>query len=394
MPQQFFLLFKQRDTMFKILTPQQRDRQAEIERFALGLPQGGRETSANDWRAAWHRIAAQGLLGGYVPSEHGGSGCDLSTAVHQLEALGRGCADHGLTLAVNGHVWTVVEPILRFGTEAQKARWLPGLIDGTLVGADGVTEAESGSDAMALATTARPVAGGFVLNGEKVLVGMAPACDVAIVYATTDPALGRWGVTAFLVAGEDDGFERVEGPTRMGLNTVPSGGFRFRDCHVASDRMLGEEGDGAAIFQHSAEFERCFIFTSHVGAMARQLEESVTHAAGRRVFGQPIDRYQSVSNRLADMRLRLETSRLMLFKAAALIERGDPCGLHAAMTKLHISEAFVASSIDALRNRGGAGYMDGSDTARDLRDALGGVIYGGTSDIQRQIIATLLRPNG
>jgi alkylation response protein AidB-like acyl-CoA dehydrogenase len=254
-----------------------------------------------------------------------------------------------------------------------------------------MTESASGSDAFALSTTAEPTDDGYVLNGEKVYIGLGPACDVALVFATVDPALGRWGLSAFLVEKSDPGFFRGPPEHKLGLRTSPLGSVRLENCFVPKDRLLGDEGTGAAIFNHSMEWERSFIFASHVGRMARQLEICANYAHERKVFGQAIEQNQSVSNRLADMRLRLETSRLLLYKTAWMKSQDLPCASEAAMAKLHISESFTASSLDAIRIHGGLGYMEDSGVPRDLRDAVGGVIYSGTSDIQRQIIASLLR---
>lgn len=344
-----------------------------------------------EWRKDWTAASDFGAFAMLPPSEYGGKGASVVDTVLMLEALGEGCRDNGLTLGINGHIWAVMEPIIEFGTDAQKAHYLPGLSNGTLVGAHGMTEAASGSDAFSLSTQATRVDGGYVLNGEKVYVGLGPVCDLALVFATTDPAVGRWGVTAFLVEAGDRGFERGPSESKLGLRASPMGTLKFTDCFVPDDRMLGGEGAGAGIFSHSMEWERSFIFASHVGAMARQLKECAVFAARRVVFGKPIDQHQSVSNRLADMRMRLETARLMLYKAAWMKDEGLPSDMMAAMTKLHISEAFVASSMDAMRIHGGQGYMEETGVPRDLRDALGGVIYSGTSDIQRQIISALLR---
>ncbi|SNT26938.1 acyl-CoA dehydrogenase family protein [Tropicimonas sediminicola] len=345
---------------------------------------------AEDWLGDWRKCAEYGFLSVQLPVEFGGRGMSVSSTAAMLEGLGMGCADNGLTLAVNGQVWAVTEAIKTFATDEQARRWLPGLGDGSLIGADGMTERDSGSDAFALETTAERVDGGYVLNGEKILIGLAPRCDIALVFASTDPAAGRWGVSAFIVEAGDEGFERGLPASKMGLRTAPLGGLTLNNCFVPEDRLLGGEGDGGAIFQHSVEWERCFIFASHVGSMARQLEQCVDFAGRRKVFGTAIANHQSVGNRLADMRLRLETSRLMLYHAAEMKDRGEPCTMTAAMTKLHISEAFVANSTDALRIHGGAGYMTETGVERDLRDALGGVIYGGTSDIQRQVISAIL----
>ena len=383
--------------MYFSLTEQQLQLRERTRAFASEYLGGNlaerdrRAAAARDvWADDWRRCAEFGVLGCTTPKAYGGQGHDTLTAIVMLEALGHGCPDNGLTLGVNGQIWAVMEPVLAFGSEAQKQRYLPGLCDGRLVGAHGMTERESGSDAFALKTLAKRQDGGYLLNGEKVYIGLGPACDLALVFATVDPDKGRWGLCAFLVEAGDAGFERGPAQDKMGLRTTPMGEIRLNDCWISEDRRLGDEGAGASIFQHSMEWERSFIFASHVGSMARQLDACVAFARRRRVAGQSIDGYQSVSNRLADMRLRLELSRLLLYKTAWLKTRDEPCALDAAMAKLQISEAFLASSLDAVRIHGGAGYVAENGIERDLRDALGGVIYSGTSDIQRQIIASLL----
>jgi alkylation response protein AidB-like acyl-CoA dehydrogenase len=348
------------------------------------------ETAQEPWRAAWNAVADAGALALYTPKAYGGLGHDVPTTILALEALGYGCADNGLTLSVNGQIWAVQEPLMSFGTEAQKEAYLPKLSSGAWVGAHGMTETQSGSNAAAIATTAERRDGGYVLNGEKLFVGMASVCDVAVVFAKTAPDKGAWGISAFIVEKGDAGFSRGPEQPKMGLRSVPMGELHFKECWIPEDRRLGAEGAGNSLFQSTMEWERSFIFASHVGSMRRQLEDCVRFARDRKVFDKPITEFQSVSNRLADMALRLETSQLMLYKAAALKEAGQSIVRHAAMTKLHISEAFVASSLDAMRIHGGAGYLAGSSSDLDLRDALGGVIYSGTSDVQRQIISRLL----
>ena len=379
------------------LTEQQRVLREQVRTFAiesLGKNLEARDQRGavdhTDWRADWQKCAEFGLLGCNTPEAYGGQGHDALTSVVMLEALGQGCPDNGLTLGINGQIWAVMEPILAFGNEAQKSHYLPGLCTGRIIGAHGMTERESGSDAFALKTRAERRGDGYVLNGEKIYIGLAPACDLALVFASVDPDRGRWGLCAFLVEARDPGFERGAVQQKMGLRTTPMGEIHLRDCWVPEDRRLGDEGDGASIFQHSMEWERSFIFASHVGSMARQLEDCLAYARERRVSGQTIDEFESVSNRLAEMRLRLELSRLLLYKTAWLKSRNEPCALDAAMAKLQISEAFVASSLDAVRIHGGAGYVSEHGVERDLRDAVGGVIYSGTSDIQRRIIASLL----
>ena len=326
-----------------------------------------------------------------MPSGYGGGGLDVISTVLMLEALGEGCADNGFTLGVNGQIWAVQEPILTFGDETQKSKFLPGLCDGSLVGAHGMTEVATGSDAFNLQTTAQAADGGYLLNGQKTLIGMAPACDLALIFASTNPELKQWGVSAFIVEAESEGFNRGPLQEKMGLRTVPMGQISLKDCWVPAENRLGPEGAGSSIFQNTMEWERSFIFSSHVGSMQRQLDACIEFAHERSVFGQPIEGYQSVSNRLANMKLRLETSRLLLYRAAWLKQQGMPAATEAALTKLHISESFVESSMEAIRIHGGRGYLSTYEIERDLRDAMGGVIYSGTSDIQRQIIARMLK---
>lgn len=340
--------------------------------------------------AHWQKCADQGIFGLYIPTEYGGSGYDMVTTIHALEALGYGCADNGLTLAINGQMWAVQEPILQFGTEAQKQKYLPGLINGSLKGAHGMTEPESGSDAFNLHTTATKTDGGYILNGEKMFIGLGPVADVILVFATVNPTIGRWGVTAFLVDAETPGVRLDPPQSKMGLRTGPMGNICLTEVFVPEENRLSHEGAGASIFGASMEYERSFIFASHIGSMARQLDQAIAYAAKRKQGGQAIGKYQSVSNRIADMKVRLETARSFLYKAAWCIDQGKDATMEAAMAKLVISELFVENSMDAIRVYGGRGYLSEYGVERDLRDALGGVIYSGTSDIQRNLIAALL----
>ena len=340
-------------------------------------------------RTAWRRIADVGVLGANVPTHLGGGGHDVVTAVAMLEALGEGCPDNGLTLAVSGQMWAVQEPVLTYGTPEQQQRFLPGLVNGDLLGAHAMTEPGSGSDTFALATTAVRTDAGYLINGHKTHVGLAPICDLAVVFAKTAPERGQWGISVFLVPTDTPGVTRSVPTEKMGLRTSPLGSITFEDCLVPHDALLGAEGAGAAMFGDTMEWERSFILAAHVGSMARQLDATVAYARQREQFGQPIGQFQSVSNRVADMRVRLEASRLLLYKAAWLKDRGERATTASAIANLYLAESFVASSLDAVRTHGAIGYLHGADVERDLRDAVGGVIYSGTSDIQRQLIARM-----
>jgi alkylation response protein AidB-like acyl-CoA dehydrogenase len=349
-----------------------------------------RDASSSFARENWLKCARIGIQGLAVPEEYGGAGADLLTAALVMEGLGYGCRDGGLTLGLNSQMWSVQPTILDFGSDIQKEKYLPGLCQGELIGAYGMTEPDSGSDAFSLSTTATKKDGGYVLDGTKTLVTFAPLADFAVVFALTDPELGKWGISTFVVDKDTPGFQVSRCMEKMGLRTVPIGELVFEDCFVSEESRIGPEGAGASIFHSSQEYERAMILASQLGAMKRQLEQAIQYANDRRQFGQSIGQFQSVSNRIADMKVRLETARLLIYKVAWLKSLGKSVMLEAAIAKLYLSECFVESSLDAIRMYGGYGYMTEFEVERDLRDAIGGTLYGGTSDIQRNIIASFM----
>ncbi len=338
----------------------------------------------------WKRCAAWGILGSHVPEAYGGQGLDATSTVLGLEALGYACRDNGLTLALGGQIWSVQEPIVIYGTEDQKRRFLPGLISGSLIGAHGVSEEGSGSDALSLRTTAVRTEGGYVLNGRKKYIGMAPLADVALVLANSDPAAGNWGVSAFLVERGFDGFTQSEAYAKTGTKTNQLGDLILANCFVPEVNRLGAEGIGVSLFTRTIGWERAFIHAGHLGSMQALLERCIEYARDRRQFGQPIGKFQAVSHRIADMRLRLETARLLMYKVASMKDAGQEAALETAMANLHIAETLLSCATDAVRIHGARGYLEEHEVERELRDSVGGVIYAGTSDIQRNLIAGLL----
>jgi alkylation response protein AidB-like acyl-CoA dehydrogenase len=373
------------------LDEEQRSLQRSIVDFAQS--ELGRELDRRDHeglfpRDEWRKCAELGLLGMAVPTEYGGLGLSATTIAAALEGLGYGCADNGLIFSINAQMWACSHPIVNFGTEEQKRRWLPGLCDGSLIAAHGMTEPESGSDAFSLRTTATPAEdGGWVLNGSKTFVTNAPDSDLLIVFASTNRDLGFAGLCAFVLERGAAGLEVGSPFSKMGLRTSHLGEIFLNDCHVPADGLLGEPGGGMAIFNSSMRWERSLILAAAVGTMRRQLERCVAFARERVQFGSSIGSFQAISHPLAAMRLRLQTSHLMLYRIASLLDAGKASDLDAAMTKLHLSEALVQSSLEALQIHGGAGYVTESGLERDVRDALGGRIYSGTSEMQHNVIA-------
>lgn len=362
----------------------------EIVRFArqeLNQNLIERDHSEQFSREEWLKCARMGIHGLPIPTEYGGGGNDILTTVCALEALGYGCRDNGLIFSINAHMWTAEIPILLFGTEAQKRKYLPKLVSGEWVGNNAMSEPMSGSDAYSLRTSAERRGNCYVLNGSKTFVSNAQISEVLIVFATVDSSKGAAGVSAFLVEKGTSGFSISRKLHKMGLRTSPMAELSLVDCKVPAENLLGQEGSGQAIFTSSMEWERTCILASHLGAMQRLLETCTRYARERKQFGQPIGKFQSISNMIAEMEVRLETARLVLYKAAWLKMQGRHALREAAVAKLTVSEAFVRTCLDAIQIHGGYGYMTEFEIERELRDAVGGTLYSGTSEIQKLIIA-------
>jgi hypothetical protein len=346
-----------------------------------------REKTGTFSRALWEECARFGVQAMAMPEKYGGSAQDVLTTMMAMEALGYACLDQGLLFSLHAHMWAIETPILRFGTAEQKQRYLPKLCDGSWIGAHGMSEPDSGTDAFSLRTRAELKGDRYVLNGSKTFVTNAPVADVFIIFATVDRNRGMWGVTAFLVDKGTEGLTTGPKLDKLGLTTSPTSEVFLEDCEIPPEHVLGRVGQGATIFNHSMAWERSCILGSTVGAMERELEMCVAHAKNRRQFGKPIGNFQLVAAKVADMKLRLETSRLLLYRAAWAHGRGEPNALEGAMAKLGISEAAVASALDAIQLHGGYGYMREYQVERHLRDNVASRLYSGTSEIQRLIVA-------
>jgi alkylation response protein AidB-like acyl-CoA dehydrogenase len=341
--------------------------------------------------ADWKRCADRGIHGVMVPTDLGGSGADLATTLLTLEGLGHGCRDNGLAFAIGSQILSTQETIVRFGSEEQQRTWIPPLIAGDVLGAFAMTEPDSGSDAYSLTTTAdRRGDGSYVLNGHKAYLTLGSRCAFVIVFASTKPGAGAWGLSTFIVPTDLDGVERLANRDKMGMRTTPFGDITLTDVVVPASALIGREGAGAAIFNAVLQVERSFVFATQVGAMQRQLETSISYACEREQGGQAIGNYQAVAHRIADMKQRHETARLMLYRAAMAAVTGRDLAMSAALAKLTASEAGLDAALSASMVHGAKGYVSEFEVERDLRDAIGGLVYSGTSDIQRNIIARLL----
>jgi alkylation response protein AidB-like acyl-CoA dehydrogenase len=338
------------------------------------------------WRDAWNKCANFGILGLYFPSVYGGQEAGgLGTAL-AMETLGTVCPDAGLLFGLNAQMWSVQMPIWRFGTDAQKERYLPALIKGDCIGAHGMSEPESGSDAFSLRTSAVRDGDFYVLNGKKTFVTSAPDADLFVIFARLGNKPGVFGLTAFLVE-RAWGVRVGEHIQKMGLNGAPMAELYLDDCRVPIENRLGGEGLGARIFNDSMEWERTFILAWQLGVMERQIAGATEYVRQRKLSGKPIASFQAVSHRIAEMKVRLEAARLLLYRAVWLKSEGKPVASESAIAKLYTAEAAVASALDAIQLRGGYGYSTETGVEVALRDAVGGRIYSGTSEVLRNIIA-------
>jgi alkylation response protein AidB-like acyl-CoA dehydrogenase len=346
-----------------------------------------RDREGNFSRGLWRKCAEFGIQGFPFPEEYGGGGQDILTTVLAMEALGQGCRDNGLLFGLAAQMWSVQMPLARFGTDEQKRKFLAPLCSGERIGAHGMSEPDSGSDAFAMRTLAERRGDTYVLNGTKTFVSEAPVADIFVVFATMQRGAGIMGVTGFVVERDTPGFRVGRHIEKMGLRTSPMAELVFEDCVVPAENRLGREGRGAQVFNDSMEWERGLILASCLGTTQRQIEECVRYATERRQFGKPIGDNQAVANRIVQMKLRLEAARLLVYRVAWLRQNGIPSATDTATAKLFLSEALVQSSLDAVQVHGGYGYMTEYEVERDLRDAVGSRLYSGTSEIQHALVA-------
>jgi alkylation response protein AidB-like acyl-CoA dehydrogenase len=375
-------------------TTEQKMLRDSIVRFARGALNDDlieRDRAQSFPRAQWRQCAEMGLQGLPAPEAYGGSGADALTVAIALEALGYGCRDGGLVFSLAAHMLACVVPIARHGDDAQRSRWLPGLCDGSLIGAHAITEPNSGSDTFAMGMRAERVDGGWRLNGTKTFISNGPVADVVVVFAITDTAKGfHGGVTGFVVERGLRGFKPGQAFEKMGLRTSPVGELVFDDALVPDDAVLGGVGAGSAVFTTAMEWERTLLVAAHVGAMERLLETAIAYARTRSQFGQAIGKFQAVSHKIADMKVQLEAARLLTYRAATRLGTSRGVALDASIAKLFVSESLVKAALDTIQLHGGYGFMAEYEVERALRDAVGATLYSGTSEMQRNIIARWL----
>jgi alkylation response protein AidB-like acyl-CoA dehydrogenase len=307
-----------------------------------------------------------------------------------LEGLGTSCRDAGLNFCAATQIVSAGIALQRFGSAAQKDRYLPGICSGATIGAHAITEPGGGSDVMRMRSTATPDGEGFVLNGAKAFVTNAPIAGLIVIYARTGKPADPSGITAFLVEPDSAGLAMTAPTETMGLRTAPLCELVMEDLRVPRDRVLGSVGAGFLVLDHVMKWEILCSFVINVGEMRRRLDECISHARSRTQFGAHIGSYQSVSNMIVEMRIDLETSRKWLYDTAEKLVANENVSADIAISKLITSESNVRSALSAIQIFGGHGYTTAGGLEKELRNAVAGTIYSGTSEIQRQRIAALM----
>ena len=331
------------------------------------------------------RLSEMGLMGMLVPQEFGGSGMDVLSGVLAMEEISKAWASLAVAMSVQNSL--VCAPVLRFGNAAQKEKYLTSLARGEWLGCYALTEPGSGSDAGSIQTRAKRVGDDFVLNGNKIFTTNGNRADVAIVYAVTDPARGKKGISAFIVEKNSPGFIVGRLEDKLGLRSSDTASLSFEDCRVPQENLLGTEGEGFRIALATLDGGRIGIAAQALGIAQGCLEESVAYAQQRRQFGRAIAEFEAIQWMLADMATEIDAARLLTYRAAWLAQQERTFTKAAAMAKLFASETANRAAYKAIQIFGGYGYTKEFAVERFFRDARITTLYEGTSEIQRLVIA-------
>jgi len=330
------------------------------------------------------KIAAQGYLGAIVPQQYGGAGLDYVSYGLIVEEIGRG--DSAVRTVISVQTSLVCSAILKWGTEEQKQHFLPRLCSGEWLGCFGLTEPDTGSDAANQRTRATRTDSGWVINGAKMWISMGNYARVALIFAQTDPSLGHKGLGCFLVDTDQAGFKPQPIEHKMGLHASDTASIALEDVEVPEDGLLGEVGDGFKVAMSALDSGRYSVAAGCVGICQGCVEESVNYAKEREQFGRPIASFQLIQAMIADMVLKTEASRMLVWRAGWLKDMGRPNTVETSVAKLHATEAAVECANTAIQVHGGAGYVDDHPVERYFRDVRVTTLYEGTSQIQKLII--------
>jgi alkylation response protein AidB-like acyl-CoA dehydrogenase len=371
------------------LTPEQEQLYASMKRLAEDVvaPGAAERDREGRWDAdVWKRLAEAGVAGMPIPEELGGSGGSILDCCLVNEALGEGGHDGGLGLSLGAH-WVIGSvPIWLHGTPQLQQRWLPGLCDGSLMGAWASTEPEAGSDAAALRTTATRDGEDYLLNGTKIFITNGPIADVCTVLAKTDK-----GPTAFVVDTTTPGFVVGRELDKLGCRSSPTAEIHLQDCRVPASSILSVEGEALwRVAFECFDWERTVMLAGIIGGMRSTIDTTIRYAKDRRQFGKPIAHFQAVAHKIAEMEINYQVCRNAVYKAAWLKQEGKPHQLEASVAKALVGKLSVDNALEAIQIHGGYGYLRDFPVERALRDAKLASIGGGTTEIQKMIISRLV----
>jgi butyryl-CoA dehydrogenase len=331
------------------------------------------------------KLAELGYMGIIIPEAYGGSGLGQLEQVVIMEEIQRACAATGVTVSVHNSL--TAGPIVKFGTEDQKRRYLPRMARAEILGAYCLSEPDHGSDAGGLETSYVRRGGRFVLNGTKAWITNGEQASIFIVFATADKTRGPKAISAFLVERGYKGFSVGKKEEKLGIRASSTVQIHLEDCEVPEENLLGKEGEGFKIAMDTLDGGRIGIATQAIGIGQACLDRSVKYAKTRVQFGKPIAEFQAIQWKIANMAMEIDAARLLTYRAAALREEGKPCTRESSMAKLFASEAANRAAREAVQVHGGAGYVAEYDVERLYRDAKITEIYEGTSEIQRIVIS-------
>jgi alkylation response protein AidB-like acyl-CoA dehydrogenase len=373
------------------LTDIQREIQRMTREFAAKelIPNARKWDETHAWPAeAVKKLAELSLLGVAVPEQYGGAGLDNVCYAIAMEEISRGCASTGVIMSVNNSLYC--DPVMKYGTEAQKEQFLTPFARGEKIGCFGLTEPEAGSDAAAQKTVAVRRGDEYVINGSKNWITNGPKADAIVLFTMTNKEAGNKGITAFLVPTNTPGFIRAEPDKKMGISAAWSCSMFFEDMRVPARYMLGKEGEGFKIAMSTLDGGRIGIASQALGIARAAYEEAVRYSGERKSFGKPIREHQAIQFMIADMATEVDAARLLVWRAALLKDKGVRHSAESAMAKLYASEMASRVANKALQVHGGMGYSKEMDAERHVRDARITEIYEGTSEIQRIVISANL----
>jgi butyryl-CoA dehydrogenase len=334
------------------------------------------------------KMGELGLLGVAVPEEYGGAGMDAVGYALALEEISRACASTGVIMSVQNSL--VCDPILTFGSDAQKKRWLPPLAAGKALGCFALSEPDAGSDAAAQRTMAVRDGDRWILNGTKNFITNGPVADVVVLFAMVGTTGDTRAISAFLVPTDSPGFKLGATDDKLGIRGAPSSQIFLTDCAVPADALLGQEGQGFKVAMRTLDGGRIGIGAQAVGIARAAFEDATAYALQRKTFGQPIAEHQAIQFKLADMCTEIDAARLLVWRAAVKKDAGERHTAESSMAKLFASEVANRAAKEAVQVFGGYGYLTDFPVERHFRDAKITEIYEGTSEIQRLVIASAL----